>query len=82
MFKARKQVGRVARHQVGAIVGGTVEFLAPAVTAVVERHHAASRMGQRLDPARVHPVDAVVGGEAVDQQDRLATVAALSARRR
>ena len=47
------------------------------VAAIVEGDHPPAVVGQRLDPARIDPVDAMVGGEAVDQQDRLAAVVAL-----
>ena len=46
------------------------------MTAVVERHDAAPGCSQRLNPTRVDPVDAMVGGEAVNEQDGLAKIAA------
>ncbi len=39
-----------------------------AVPACVGRDHPAPRRDQRVDDARRHPVDAVVGGEPVEQQ--------------
>ena len=47
------------------------------MTAIVERDDAAPGLRQRLDPTRIDPVDAMVGGEAMNEQDRLAQVAAL-----
>ena len=61
----RKQVGRVLRHQLGAVVGGQVEFFALPMAAVVEGDDPPPRLGERLDPARLDPIDAMVGGEAV-----------------
>ena len=70
----REQVDRVPSHEIGAIVGGRMELFALPVAAIVERHDAAPGLRQRFDPTRVHPVDAMAGGEAMDQQDRLAKV--------
>ena len=75
--EAPEEIGRVAGHQVGAIVARGVELLARAVAAVVEGDDPPPGMGQRLDPARIDPVDAMVRGEAVDEEDRLAAVVAL-----
>ena len=73
----REQVGRVLGHQIGAVVGGQIEFFALPMAAVVERDNPPPCPGERLDPARIDPVDAMVGGEAVDQKDRLAEVVRL-----
>jgi len=75
--QARHEVRRVARHPIGTIVGGSVEFLALPVAAVVERDDPAPGITERLHPARIDPVDAMVRGEAMDQEDRLAAVVAL-----
>ena len=73
----REQVGRVSDHQIGAIVGGRVELCALPVAAIVERDDAAPGLSQRLDPTRIDPVDAMVRGEAMNEQDRLAEVTPL-----
>ena len=72
--KVLKQIGRVAGHQVRAVVGRLIELLARAVASIVERDHPPPGPGQGLHPARIDPVDAMVGGEAVDQQNRLAAI--------
>src|SRR5690242_1044657 len=41
------------------------------MAAVVERQHPVTRFGERLHPARRHPVGDMVGGKTVDEQDRL-----------
>jgi hypothetical protein len=45
------------------------------VTAVVEGDDAASGLGESCNPTWIDPVDAMVRGEAMNQQDRLAKVA-------
>jgi hypothetical protein len=72
----RKEVDCIPGHEIGAIIGGRVELLALPMTAVVERHNAAPSLRQRFDPTRVDPVDAKVGGEAMNEQDRLAEIPA------
>ena len=79
MVEQARRVGRHQRRMVGRRVG---RLVALAVAAIVEGDHPPAVVGQRLDPARIDPVDAMVGGEAVDQQDRLAAVAARAGRRR
>jgi hypothetical protein len=59
------------------IVLRRVKLLALPVTAVVERHDAAASLSEGLDPARTDPIDAMVGGEGVNEQDRLAKVVAV-----
>ena len=73
----REQVGGVPNHQIEAIVGRSVELFALSVAAIVKRDDAAPGLGEGLDPARTHPVHAIVGGEAVNEQDRLVQVAPL-----
>ena len=53
---------------------GAYSFWLCPVAAVVERDDPAPGLGEGLHPARIDPVDAMVGGEAVDQEDRLAEV--------
>ena len=72
--QVRQKIGGVARHEIRAVVGRGIELLARAVPAIVERHDPPPGPGQGLDPARIDPVDAMVGGEAVDEQDRLAPI--------
>jgi hypothetical protein len=72
-----EQIGRVFRHQVSVIVARRVELFALSVSAVVERHDAAPCLSESRDPARIDPVDAMVRGEAVNEQDRLVQVAPL-----
>src|SRR5271166_84668 len=76
-LKASEEIARVARHQLGAIVGRRVRLLARPVAAIVEGDDAPPRPGQRLDPARIDPVDAMVRSKAMDQQNRLAAVGSL-----
>ena len=57
------------------ILGGRIELLARPVAAIVEGDDPPPRPGQRLDPTRIDPIDAMVRSKAVDQQNRLAAVA-------
>ena len=65
-----EQARRVGGHQRRMVGGGIGRFVALAVAAIVEGDHPPAVMGQRFDPTRIDPVDAMVGGEAVDEQDR------------
>src|SRR5437763_59788 len=61
-----------AARRVGMRVGQIVEFCGLAVAAIIERDHAAVVAHERRDPAGLHPVDLLVGGKAMHQDDRLA----------
>ncbi len=54
-----------------------MRLVAVAVPPIVDCNHAVARIAQRLQPARMHPVDQRGGGKAVDQQDRIARRIAL-----
>ena len=57
------------------IIGlGRIELLALAMAAIVEGDDPPAGLRQRVDPARIDPVDRSARGEAMDQQDRLAAV--------
>src|SRR5262249_60298309 len=62
----------VRGHERAVVGGGIVELARGAMAAIVERDHAPAGLGQRRDPAGMHPVDRGGRGEAVHQDDRLA----------
>ena len=69
-----EQVAGVLGHAVRAIGVGIVELLAAPMAAIVERDHPSAGLGQRIDPARIDPVDPMAGREAMHQQDRFAQI--------
>jgi hypothetical protein len=73
----REQIGRVPDHQISVIIGGRVQLFALPMAAVVERDDAASGLSESLDPTRIHPIDAMIRGEAMNEQNWLAKVAAV-----
>ena len=73
----REQVGRIPRHQIEVIVGRSVELFALSMATIVKRDDAPPGPSECLDPTRTDPVHAMVGGEAVNEQDRLVQVASL-----
>ena len=62
----------IGRHHVGVVVGRIVKLGRLAMPAIVERDDAAVVARERRDPAGLHPVDLLVGGETVHQDDRIA----------
>ena len=75
-FKVVDKPRDVTRHQIGRIGLGIVEFGARAVTAVVEPDHPPPGLGQRVDPARIDPIDAAARAESMHEHDRLAAIRA------
>ena len=71
-FEMVEKPERVLRHGWAGIGFRIVEFIAGAVAAIVERDGAEAVPGQEPHPARIAPVGLRVGGEAVNEQDRLA----------
>jgi hypothetical protein len=65
----------VARHGLARIFLGLVRLGALAVAAVVERQPAQALAGDRVVPAHALEILVAVGGEAVQQNDRLARIA-------
>ena len=62
----------ILRHAVGIVGLRVVELLALPMAPVVEGDDPVSGARQGLHPKRVDPVDRMVRGEAVDEQDRIA----------
>ena len=67
-----EQPGDILRHERRAVGGLVIKFFALPVATIVERDDAAASLDQRPDPARINPIDGHVGGEPMDQNDRLA----------
>src|SRR5690606_38071057 len=66
-----EQTPRVLGHRRGAVKARIVKLLALPVSAIVEGDRPAPRPGQGAQPMRIAPIGRDIGGEAVDQQDRL-----------
>jgi hypothetical protein len=64
-----EQPAHVGGHDVHRVGGGVVGLVAGAVATAVETHDAKPGLGQRLLPACSDPVQLIVGGEAVHEDD-------------
>jgi len=72
-----KQPHGVVGHIVREIELRIIEFARAAMASVVDGDRPPTGLLQRLDPARIHPVDDAGGGKSVDQEDRLAVAISL-----
>ena len=66
------EVGGVPGQRRQVVRAGIGELGAGAMAAHVHGDGAVAGLGERVDPAGRAPVDRVVGGEAVDEEDRIA----------
>ena len=71
-LKMIEQSANIFRHGSAVIAGRVVELARRAMPAVIERDRAPTSTRERSDPAGMHPVHLLVGGEAVHQHNRLA----------
>ncbi len=67
----------IAGHFYNRVSSWIVELGAAAMPAIVEGDHAASGLGQSLDPKRQHPIHRMGRSEAMDQKNRLVEVVSL-----
>src|SRR3990170_8039108 len=62
---------RVLRHDRRAIKARVVELLALSMSAIVVGDDAAPGLSERAHPTSIAPIGRDIGGEAVDEEDRL-----------
>ncbi len=72
-----EQRDRVGGHQRHMVARRFMWLVALPMAAIVDGDHTVAGIAERLQPARMHPVDQRRRGKAVDQEDRIARRIAL-----
>src|ERR1700691_4233365 len=65
-----QQCAYVRRHGRAVVCAWVIEFGGLPMAAVVQRDDASPSAGKRRHPAGVNPVNLLVGGKSVDEDDR------------